>query len=171
MKDDILKEIYDYSLKELEIVLERKHHLEIKSLYVLQPTAVLIALFLGFIDKMGNDIIGVQEIQVIILRDCFYVTIVITLILLLLALNDSIINYFSKGTDGLFSDLPLPNTILENHSNDTLQDFQGNIIKNVSNSIESTINIISLKVSLFYWALFSFIFSIVTLILIGFIIV
>lgn len=164
MDKDKIKEIYDYALNLLDIKLERKHHLEIKSLYVLQATAILITLFLGFKDKIGNGLNSNQLVQFIVLRDLFFISVGVTLVSLLLALLDKIVS----GAEA-FCDLPSPETILDEYPDDTNTQYQEQIIRNTSDSIDSADGLIKNKIKLFNIGLILFIVSIGDLILMGFI--
>ena len=159
MNEEFLEELYEYSLKELSIKLERKRHLETKALSVLQATAILISLFLGFDSKLINSFSGVKLGKLIILKIIFYMTVAITLVLLLLALNDKVANLFGKNRNKQLKDLPSSEEILDDYSEDDVKSFQEKMIRNISDTIKCVDNIIYIKNLLFNFALNSFIFQ------------
>jgi hypothetical protein len=159
-----LKEIYDYSIKNLEINIDRKHHFEIKSLYILQATAILVTLFVGFKDKITDNLSNVQLANYIFIRNLFYLAILITLITLLLSLFDAIFGKFEDIQDPkvLYYEYPIKTT---------LKEYYEEQVKLFSISINSSKKILGKRIIFYNIGLISFIFSVVLLILIGFVFV
>lgn len=164
---DKLSELYNYSVKLLEMKLERKRHLEIKCLYVLQAAAILVTLYLGLVDKI-NVVTTNSTVLVVILKILFYLAIAITLFLLLISLNDGITNFFKPKEAGAFRDTILPELIMNEHPEDTVDDFHENLIRDFSQSIASADDIIEVKTRLFNKAVTTFIIAVIILIILGF---
>lgn len=94
-----LNTIFQYSKEKVDETLRRKQHTEIKTLYLLQATAVISALLMAFDD---NNII--TQIHMLIYPKtqlnyndwiCLiaYMTLIFTIIILVISLNDTILNY------------------------------------------------------------------------------
>lgn len=157
-----LKEIYDFGLKSLDTKLERKHHFEIKTLYILQATAILITLFVGFQDKISDKLTAVQQMNFIFFRNSFYIAIGITLLSLLGSLFDAI---FTK-----FIDFKSPKTLVEHYRNYDKITYYEQQIEYFTKSIDSVDKIISQKVVVFNIGILFFFIAIILLISIGFMI-
>lgn len=157
-----LKEIYDFGLKSLDTKLERKHHFEIKALYILQATAILITLFVGFQDKISDKLTNLQQINFIFFRNGFYIAIGVTLVALLGSLFDAI---FTK-----FIDFKSPKTLKEYYQNYNMTTYYEQQIEYITKSIESVDKIVSQKVFVFNIGIIFFFVAILLLISIGFMI-
>lgn len=156
-----LEKIYVYSMDVLNIKLERKHHLEIKSLYILQATAILITLFVGFQDNISNNLSIQQQANFIFFRNSFYITILVSLVALLLSLFDKI--------SGQFQDVQYPSVLYYDYPRYTiLKEFYEEQVKYISNSIESVDSIIKKKIKIHSIGLIFFIIAVILLIIIGF---
>lgn len=158
------KEIYDFSIKAVEIKLERKHHLEIKSLYILQATAVLITLFVGFQDTIGNISDSKLQANYIFFRNGFYLCILISLVALLLSLIDAL--------TGQFKDFQHPRKLyFETDVDQTIKEYYVRQIEYLIISIDSIDTITSKKAKLFSIGVSFFVFAVFLLLIIGFIFV
>lgn len=157
-----LKEIYDFALKSLDTKLERKHHFEVKALYILQATAILITLFVGFQDRISNKLTTLQLINYIFFRNGFYITIAITLVALLASLFDL---FFGK-----FVDMQSPKTLKEHYQGYNNSIYYEHQIEYLTDSINSVDKIIGRKIIVFDVGIFFFFSAIMLLICIGFII-
>lgn len=158
------KEIYDFSIKALETKLERKHHLEIKSLYILQATAVLITLFVGFQDKIGNITDSKLQANYIFFRNGFYTCILVSLVALLLSLIDAL--------TGKFKDFQHPYKLYyQSDVNQTVKEYYVKQIDYLIEAINSVDIIIAKKVRFFNIGVSFFVFAVCLLLIIGFIFV
>ncbi|MEG0563181.1 hypothetical protein [Anaerorhabdus sp.] len=160
---NIIKEIYDYSFSNLEGLKNSKRHLEIKSLYVLQATALLLTLFLA-LDNSATSVV------LICLKMVFYLVIAFTVLLLLLGLNDSILSIFGLNKDGLQRQTLDPETILisAKSNNDSLNQYQTNFIIDNTHCHKNLSKLIDVKAKLFNLSLFGFTSSMFIVILMAF---
>ncbi|OOM75488.1 hypothetical protein [Clostridium sp. BL-8] len=85
---DIRKDIYDHSRNYLDSLLERKRHIEIKSLYVLQASAALVTLFTALLTPVKVQYSIPMKIAIF----AFYALILVAIIFLLIVLDDTIAN-------------------------------------------------------------------------------
>jgi hypothetical protein len=157
-----LKEIYDFALKSLDTKLERKHHFEVKTLYILQATAILITLFVGFQDKISDKLNTLQQINFIFFRNGFFISIAITLVALLASLFDMLF--------GKFVDLQPPKKLTEHYKDSDNAIYYEHQIGYLTNSIESVDGIIKKKIVVFNIGIVFFFIAIILLICIGFMI-
>lgn len=88
---EVKKDIYEYSQHSLDSLFERKRHIEIKSLYVLQASAVLVTLFTTLLGIISTKI--KYSIYMTIGIILFYILILIAILSLLVALDDTIASW------------------------------------------------------------------------------
>ena len=97
------KEVYEYALKNLELKHASKKHLEIKGLSVLQACAFSIALFtalLAYSDNLPESC----KVSILVLKLLFYFFTLLSILCMLISLDDAIANRLKKGSDGLYQD-------------------------------------------------------------------
>lgn len=88
-EEELLSEIYTYSKEKLSELHERKRHIEIKTLYVLQASVIIVTLFtilLKYCDKFTGIFVTISHVFIGI----FYIVLTLSVIVLLFALNDNI---------------------------------------------------------------------------------
>jgi len=91
-ENELYKEIYTYANNKLEQLHERKRHIEIKSLYVLQATAVVVTLFtalLNYCGELPEQLSWLSSLGIF----SFYVVVAITIFFLISSLNDGIVTW------------------------------------------------------------------------------
>lgn len=173
------KEIYDYSLHELDSLYERKRHIEIKSLYTLQASAIVITLFSTLI-----KFTDIPSYISIILIFAFYCVMVFGVFLLLLSLKDTILKYCLirhivdkldktsvginvkgiKDADKKYIETPRPYKLLKYEN---IQKHYKDMAYSISRSIYSLNRINIAKDLLLKMGLDSFVISICIVILLG----
>lgn len=158
-----LKELYDYSINMLKNTTERQYHYDIKSLYLLQATAVLAALFLGLVNNDTKETIQVVLIFII------YLSLFFTFIFLLKSLGGDKLMIFGGDKHRVKSTL-LPNKIMENEMfiKNSIDEHYKQLINDYSDSIESIEELIEKKHSAYINGLVGFIIAVTTIILLGF---
>lgn len=91
---EVKKDLYEYSKCKLNSLMERKRHVETKSLYVLQASAVLVTLFTALMGGMAN-----KNIIIIIMEILFYTLILFSMFSLLVSLDDNIVSWVKHKED------------------------------------------------------------------------
>jgi hypothetical protein len=160
-----LEHIYSFSKQKIESKLQTKAHLENKCMNLLQASAVLITLFVGIMSFKQDITLELQSI-IVKIEYAFFLTLLITIITLLLSLDDSIANWYKREKEGLYEDTKKPSEILNLSENDMKHYFE-NMIKDFSKSIESVDRIMEKKNKYFNRALRLFILSLIVLVLMG----
>ena len=91
---EVKKDLYEYSKYKLNSLMERKRHIETKSLYVLQASAVLVTLYTALMGRIGS-----KNNIIIIIETVFYILILLSILLLLASLDDTIVSWFKHKKD------------------------------------------------------------------------
>lgn len=91
---EVKKDLYEYSKYKLNSLMERKRHIETKSLYVLQASAVLVTLFTALMGSRAN-----KNNIIIIMETIFYALILFSMISLLISLDDTVVSWFKHKKD------------------------------------------------------------------------
>jgi len=165
---EVKKELYNYAVKKLEMRHESKRHVEIKSLYILQASTVLITLFTGLL-AYSDNVNQCFKIPILILKFLFYILAALSILSLLISLDDTIANWFKKGKDGLYQDTLEADEILD-AINKHNKSFFDNIIIDLSKSSKSANRIIEVKDRFMKFGMRLFIFSLAVLVILGIII-
>lgn len=166
---EVKKDIYEYSQRSLDSLFERKRHIEIKSLYVLQASAVLVTLFttlFGIINTKIN-----YSVYMIVGIVMFYILILIAILCLLIALDDTIARWFKpKNEKDNFTFLNPPQVddiITALKENYDLTRYYTLMSKAIKKSIKSGDIINKVKVKYFHIGVRVFITSVVVVIFLG----
>lgn len=97
--DDNIKVIYEYSKEKVKDVMERKRHTEIKTLYLLQATAVVSALLMAFNDNgFFTEVLKLFNIKkAFTINDGIYIgayaTLIFTIFVLVASLQDRLLHW------------------------------------------------------------------------------
>lgn len=150
-KNEIIDEIYKHSINQLENTKQIKRHVEIKSLYLLQATAILLTLFSALGPHSNNTVNIFFEI-------IFYFVIVGTVIILLLSLNDTLINGNIENNNKTFKEIEYPLTLLYKFNKEEIEvyEYKVALIKNNDECLRVLDNIIKVKARRFELGLIGF---------------
>ncbi|MBU3176672.1 hypothetical protein KPL47_09835 [Clostridium estertheticum] len=184
------KEVYEYAQKELDDLVERKRHIEIKILYLLQACALVITLFTALIGYIINDdfmYIKFSSYLVVV----FYIAIALSVICLVISLDDTLASWkFTKSlfliiyktnmdkelkevyedgeTIGLHKEAPTSKLLLEVDINEIgKRSYYRRIIKSFIRSTMTSRTLLLCKNMYFTFALKLFVTSIILVIALG----
>lgn len=159
-KENIDKEIYTFLLDSYNQHMERKRHIEIKILYLLQATAILITLFLGLVSQSVN---AIESIKININEMVFYCSIAVALITLTISLVDTLLNH-----GRLSFDIDVGEFVEQTKDIDSRDQIYQMLIPNIKKTIESIVSICKVKNRLLCISIFSITIAIGDLVIIGF---
>lgn len=160
--EEKLKLVYEYAVNQYESLLERKRHIEIKTLYLLQIIVVLVTLFVGIVNSLVSS-----EIKIIILQSVFYIAALIALVLAIISLNDNINIWFS-GKKGEIRDISIGKMKELALKDGDLEEFYKEVIDSIDNSKKRLIELTANKVKCFNMAILCTCIATTVLILIGY---
>lgn len=174
----VFGEIYQYALKQLEQMYDRKRHIETKGLYLLQGQMIVVTIYLAIIPKGELNLI--KKIILIVLL----VIMIISIFFTILVQRDDILKYgFVKKMmkekydvvikDEAFHDLPSVDNIIK-HVKEmrSAKEFYERISKSINTSINGIDNVNYAKnhylnKAIIWFLLALFIISIVGIVILG----
>jgi len=170
---ELCKQIYEYAIRQFIQINDSKKHLESKCMNVLQASSILVILFVGLMQYFGS-IVLIKSLNIIYILShiLFYISIVSTICIIILSLNDSIenirIRLLKKFKKNIVTDktdikdvgkyIPLPDIkdIQAKLDNKGLKCYYESLVECYNNSINSIRVIVLTKNTLFLTSLKTF---------------